>query len=591
MAIFNTVTVRFYGNVAINQSFTISYLEGGVKRRITYTVVGQRLTNNQVSIGSDVGGFGTSKQTSFNFASAFNADYGAVGFGATVPFYSLLDVYDVTIKAPDAFKNPNFETFIDEFSLSPSNGAVTFVLGYEQPLEVIKINTISFVADPTDRCNKIKAVVTTNYQATNIASPYNASVNTNPFEIELDRNSNYIVTVANLFTNASSGISTPPLLDIASVIVTVNSNPYSNSINITYNGMIGLALEYSLDGVNWQYENNFEGLLSGEFTLYVRDQYGCQKTKVFIIESSFTKIYVPYFYCSKSNSIRYAYRINFGDAGNYKNDENTLSYEADVLLPYMQEQLLQSADVITTQIKSNYILNRVWVIQSNGNEIEVPVVKKTNNIGRKDSRDARIVNLGSNQSGVFFLSGNTYDYDTNQSIGNYTLNGLLPIYGKVGNWVQLNGVYYEITNVYYDENYNADVLVFNKVYNGPISNIIVKSEYNFEEFEVYEFTIDMVDYIDQKIQIKIQATDDSFTAINMLSEVIHVKVKHEETLEIKYYNDNNNDIFYQTGIRHTLRIPFTKVSGKNIQSNETYRTDTTAIVLSSEIHEANVFLF
>jgi hypothetical protein len=40
------------------------------------------------------------------------------------------------------------------------------------------------------------------------------------------------------------------------------------------------------------------------------------------------------FYISKTNSIRFANRISWGDAANYKNDENTLGAEVDVQLAY-----------------------------------------------------------------------------------------------------------------------------------------------------------------------------------------------------------------------------------------------------------------
>ncbi|UYW02116.1 hypothetical protein K5I29_04235 [Flavobacterium agricola] len=591
MATYNTLKIRFLSRASLNQSFTFSFREVGGVRRIPYTIVGQRIRSNQVTKGNDVSGLWVSKETTLNFISAFNADYAALGFKASLtPFYNPLDVYDVLIKAPTEFENPNFISFIDEFGLNPNDGAIEFTLGYEKPLEILKINNIEFVADPSDNCNKIKALVTTNYQATAITSPYNASVNSNPFEVNLFRNSNYVITATNEQTTDSIGISTPPLLDIAAINVNINATPYSNSVNITYNGMIGLQLEFSLDNQEWQTDTTFQGLLTGEFNLYVRDQYGCKKSKTFIIEPSFTKIYTPYFYYSKSNSIRFAYRINFGDAANYKNDENTLSCEADVLLPYMQEQFFQSADVITTQIKSNYSNNRAWVL-SNGFEIEVPVVKKTNNLNRTDAREAKIIGLNNQQSGVFFLSGNTYDYTTNQVNGSYSLNGLLPVYGRVGNWVQLDGVYYEIKNVYFDENHNADMLVFDKVYNGPMASIIIKSEFNIEEFEVYEFTIDMVDYINQKIQVKFEATDSNFKDIKMLSEVLDIKVRHIDTLEIIYFNNGNNDVFYETGIRHLLRIPFISVGGKDEQSSENYKTDTTAVVISSEIYETNVFKF
>ncbi|UYW01799.1 hypothetical protein K5I29_02420 [Flavobacterium agricola] len=592
MAVYNTLKIRFLSRALLNQSFTFSFREVGGVRRITYTLVNQRTKSNQVTKGNDVSGLWVSKETTLNFISAFNADYAALGFKTSLtPFYNPLDVYDVLIKAPTEFENPHFISFIDEFGLNPNDGAIEFVLGYEKPLEVIQISNISYISDSSDPCNKIKAVVTTNYQATGITSPYNTTVNSNPFEVNLFRNSNYVITAINEQTTGSVGISTPPLLDIAAISVNINATPYSNSVNITYAGLSGLLLEFSLNGQEWQSDNTFPNLLPGDFTLYVRDQYGCQKSKWFTIEKSHTKVYLPYFYYSKSNSIRFAYRVNFGDAANYKNDENSLSHEADVLLPYKQEQLFQSADVITTQFKSNYTLNKVWVIAENNLKVEVPVVKKTSNLNRTEALEAKMVNIGNRQTGVFFISGNRYDYKTNQINGSYTLNGLLPSYCKVGHWIQLDGIYYEIQNIVYEEVYGADMLVLNKVYDGPLTSVIVKSEFNFEEFEIYEFTIDMVNYINKKISIKLEVSDSNFPTITLVSEILSVKVKHEDTLEIRYYNDMNNDVFYQTGIQHLLRIPFKDILGKDEQNHESYKTDTTSVLLHSEIYESNTFVF
>jgi hypothetical protein len=77
-------------------------------------------------------------------------------------------------------------------------------------------------------------------------------------------------------------------------------------------------------------------------------------------------------YISKSNSIRFSNRITWGDAANYKNDENTLGAEVDVKLAYSGCQNFKSANVITSQFKSNYINNIVTVLKQDGTEVNVP---------------------------------------------------------------------------------------------------------------------------------------------------------------------------------------------------------------------------
>src|SRR5690606_19026891 len=111
--------------------------------------------------------------------------------------------------------------------------------------------------------------------------------------------------------------------------------------------------EYSLDNTVWQSSNVFSGLVADDYTLYVRDQLGCSFSYDFSVDAIGTAR-TPYFLMPKSNSIRFANRITWGDCANRKTDENALSCEANVPKPYKQLQLFQSCDIITTQFRSNY---------------------------------------------------------------------------------------------------------------------------------------------------------------------------------------------------------------------------------------------
>jgi hypothetical protein len=57
-------------------------------------------------------------------------------------------------------------------------------------------------------------------------------------------------------------------------------------------------------------------------------------------------------------------------------DENTLGAEVDVKLAYSGCQNFKSANVITSQFKSNYINNIVTVLKQDGTEVNVPINKK-----------------------------------------------------------------------------------------------------------------------------------------------------------------------------------------------------------------------
>lgn len=76
--------------------------------------------------------------------------------------------------------------------------------------------------------------------------------------------------------------------------VTQEQLPAGTNIQIiTSNNGIGesLALDYSIDGVNWQAGNSFPLVAPGNLTAYVRDPYGCVKTQAFTVTAfQFQKI-------------------------------------------------------------------------------------------------------------------------------------------------------------------------------------------------------------------------------------------------------------------------------------------------------------
>jgi len=384
-------------------------------------------------------------------------------------------------------------------------------------------------------------------------------------------------------------IETPGLLNAENFSVLINNSPNGATAIVENTNTNGLTLQYSLDNLTWQTSNIFSGLVAGNYNVYIKDNFGCTVNKLFLIDEF--GIHTPYFYLSKCNSIRFANRISWGDAENYKTDENTLSCEVDVELPYAEIQQFQSADIITTQFKSNYSLNSATIIKEDGAIVNIPIEKKTNNIGIKDKRDCRKYNLGDGKTGLYFISGNIYDYDSNAIIGPYALNGLLPEWAQTGNYFQIANVWYLIEAVVFDETKNADVIVFTNTYTGPEANVIAGSIYNRFNYEVYEFSIDMVDYIDKKFKVKLVNSNPNFTTITHLSETIWCKVKHENVLEIRYRNTSNTDIFYSTGIEHKIRVPYLKISGKTEESSETHKTDTDAVLLNADMYEVDEFQF
>lgn len=662
------------------------------------------------------------------------------------------------------------------FSLISNTSSATIEIFNQTEVPTFNFTDIFFSEasyNPEKRC---KINISTSTLATSILSPVVSTNVSNPIVGDFLRK-----TTFNLKLRDANGIiierfiTFPDYLVAENFTLKINNSPTGATVIVEKINSEGLELQYSLDGVTWQDENVFSGLDSDNFTLYIKDQLGWQVTKDFVIDEF--AINSPFFYISKSNSIRYAQRVVFGDAANYKKDENTLSCEVLLKNPYKELQLFQSADVVTNQFKSNYETNVVKVIQENfttipgnanlllysndlsnsiwektnteisgekiissvtvgtqkhwikqilditdtlnktynfsfyikagelsaftlfvidsidtngvygsinlstgvidgsgqfgscvlnnltssnegggwyrlsydftvgietdltiqlymakegadeyiGNGTDglyvknfqikegvlseylqttsttiinedfdgttlIPVIKKTSNIGNKDKRDAIKFNYGNGKTGIYFQSGYTYNYETNAFNGFFALNGYLPFWASSGNYVAIGSAWFLIEDVVFDESRNCEAIIISAEYTGVDVDIIVASIFNYKNYEVYEFSIDMLDYLDEDIRVKIEATDDSFSAITYLSELLNVKVKQENTIEIRYKNSDNTDIYYQTGIEFKIRQEFQKISGITEQKSEDYRTDTNVVLLNADIYEGDEFL-
>lgn len=583
------IILTFHDDLTLNQGI------GFITRKIgsTFPIEMNFIWKNiragfgQVTIGTPIVD-SDGERSAINFIQAFNLDWN----WNNSQYIVTRNVNVVTIEWK--FTNKEFSAFYCTSDAladpKPLLGSVTADIVNES--EAISITSVTFAQASSNPCQNVSVSVETNVLATKIISPVAINPNTdNPFTFEWLRGQSISLKVEDVNGNICLElIEIPTQLSPNDFNLQINPSPAGTTAIANNSVAVGLDFEYSLDNSTWQTSNVFSGLVAGNYTLYVRDQLGCAISKTFVVDEF--GIQTPYFYISKANSIRFANRIDFGDAGNYKTDENTLSCEVDVKLPYHEVQLFQTADVITTQFKSNYKTNTAKVIRANGDEVAVPVLKKSNYIGNKDSRDARKYDLGGGKTGIYFTSGNIYNYDTGFTTGEtHYLNGGLPIWAKSGGYVKVDAAWFLIEDILFDESKNAEIIVISSSYSGPDVPVIAGTIYNIFDYEIYEFTIDMVDYIDEVIRVSIIAEDDNFTTITLLSEDIFVQVVHEFTKEINYWNDDNTDIFYATGIKHKIRIPFFKRNGDVEESSETHKTDTNTVLLNSELYEVDEFIF
>lgn len=513
-----------------------------------------------------------------NLRSAFNLDFNSTGLFTVedYPGISGTGVGAIRITA----NYPNAVFILNSYS----GESMSITVDNQISAPSFNITNVEFQQSDTP-CTHVNVALTTNVMANNIVVPITGAITTNPYVFKRLRGESFLTVLEGL-NGIQSGqyISTPPLLNPLNFNVNTNNSPNGATAIVSQTYALDLILQYSLDNISWQSSNVFSGLLAGDFTLFVKDQYGYSFSKSFSI-SEFN-ISSPYFYISKSNSIRFADR----NTSNYRNDENTLSCEDNAFLLYKEVQQFQSNDVITIQFKSNFQNNIAKVMQENGIEVLIPVNKLSSNIGQKDKRDGRKYTLGNGKTGIYFLAGNVYDYDTNAIIDIYSLNGSLPLWADTKNYMIIDNAWYKIEEIIFDEDKNAEVLVIIDNYSGLELNCVVGSIYNLFKYEVYEFEVNMNDFNGQNIRVKLENSDPDFGSTTHLSEEINITTVQENTIEIVYRNSDNTDVFYNTGIEHKIRQPYTKINAISDEQSEIYKTDTNTVMLSAEVYEVTEFV-
>jgi len=547
---------------------------------IDETFVALRIAFFQSTIGPDV------DLSALYYRNAVGVDYNGTNL-----YLITFNLNVVTIEATQS--NTVFSVVTNN-----TGGRVLVSIDNQSETEAITIDDISYTEADSDPCNNVKINVTTSRLATIINKGSGNEANgSNPFDYDSVRGINKSLYVEDSDSNSdSTSFTLPDYLSVSNTVINIINSPDGATITVLITNVDGLVLEYSLDGITWQDSNVFGGQTVGAGTMYVRDQLGCSFTKAYEVldfQAGDVGVNVPNAPLpSKENSLRFKELVVWGDCGVYKTDENTLSCEADVPLPEKTIQRFQTCDTaIETQIKSNYDTIVVKVIKVDDTEDIIPLIKKSSLLNQNDKRDANVYDLGLGKTGIYFKSGNTYDYTTGLDNGDYALNGKLPYWGQLGGWIEIDSAWYVIENIIYDKSKKADVLVITNPFTDPETVKIVASVYNKENFEYYEFDIDMSQYLDIDFFVEIKHTHTNFPDVTFLSEQINVKVRQTGTLEMRYWNLQATEILYSTGIQHLIRMPLVKSGSAKVDESDLNRGDVRTILIDSKLYELKEFEF
>lgn len=354
-----------------------------------------------------------------------------------------------------------------------------------------------------------------------------------------------------------------------------------------------LALQYSLNNIDFDSSNSLTGQISGEYTVYIKDSLGCIVSIDYSVDERAGAD--PILYISKNNSITFSKDEVWDGQSVMKNDENTLSETSLSKINYKENLLFQTQDNTTIQVKSNFQTIRAFIEDGCDSVLEVPVVKMSNNINRFLGIDGFIYNYKQGYSGLYFVSGNTY-LDDGSIDSQFVLNGNLPDFAIIGQFVEVfdgggSVGFFEIEDVVYDPNVNKRAIIFRHSFTGNPSAVRVESHYDLLNIEVYHFNVDFSIVEEENCRIYVKGEDTVFPEERQYSENIYVKDLHERTVAIEYFGDDNRDIFYAYGIKHFIRLEFSDITALIDDKISISKGDNTSSVNASDLYDGNKFEF
>lgn len=536
----------------------------------------------------------TNDGQAINYKNAFNSDYN------NTALYALTLAISPSVVLTIESNNVNSSFTLNS---NTTSGALTTSIDNVTPPGVFAYDTVAISEAGSTPCTNVKFTVTTTEQADSIEFPISQSVGTNPFVFETTREEAISLSMIKDSEGILRKYRIPQLLN-TNIDVNVVNTPTGGTVTIVRNYPLSdggdtrifpLTFEYSLDGVNYQTSNSWSGIAVGNHTAYIKDNLGCETTVDFTVDE-FTANLVDYedvFEVSNINPIRYKKVETWANCGTQKTVENTLSHEENTPINNRNfVQWWQTCDTdVVTQVKTNYDTVTAKLIDCDGAETSLTVTKKTNNMDITDVRDGTITVNNSNQIGVYFGSGTTYDSTTLASNGTYNIGQSLMDWVNEGDyinivgigWVQVTSIATPTTDIPFYVAYTS--ATNDGFFTEPYPTLKITTVYNIANFERYEFSMDCT-LLDGFYQIQIDGTDATATAVQFLSEWQHIKTAHNQHYVLEYYNTENNEINFATGVSFKLRLPYhVALKWKPNEEQDIYITDTQTIPLNNRVRK------
>lgn len=346
--------------------------------------------------------------------------------------------------------------------------------------------------------------------------------------------------------------------------------------------------QFSIDDIVYQSSDTFSIGVSGNYTGYVIDKYGCKKAAPFTVNLEERKP-DPFFKIEITNPLRF---VDQGYAG-IKNIANTLSdeYDAANIDKRFFRQPFRVGDVVRTQFKSNYETHEVKIHDCAGTVVDTIIPElKVKNLNNQDKRDATIVAAGGGKSHIAFRSGSIYDTDTGDIIDTYfQAGGRLPSFARVGMLIKVDAAHlqgtFEVEDIVYSADQEAWVCVIGVDYgvSGIGDYCTALSTYNLEDYNIYEFGFNENA---GQYYATIEATDSSTMYPDVLFKSEPIYFADDVPLVVIDYSSEINDalIDYSTGVVFRLCIPGRMIKYQPSVDGEEFKDDLGNIFLQKSTY-------
>lgn len=521
--------------------------------------------------------------------------------------YNGLGLYTVTLDEVES--SVTYETIYDyiTFALPNVSGDAVIEITNNATYVDYRVDSYSASADTINPCLYIKHNFVTNintasYSVDGFSTPVNAS----SFPITYPRGAEFsvILTDADGSTiNYPSQTEADPLngkfafqsiyygkLLSSNLVIQNNTQISGTTVVLNMLHVENLILEYSLNGSIWQSSTSFTGQIPGDYTAYVRDQFGCEITKPFTVSG--TSKLEPYFAVSKANAFNFV-RIEEIDGNEiFQNQENTFYRDCSLGVNYKIPAIFNRRDKAVIQIKTNNQDVSLFLRKTGEADVELPLVKMSDNLDKFSSLDCFAYEHSSGKMALYYTEGNTYN-ELGEVTGQYVLNGNVPGFARKDNYVEVGNLgTYKIDAVLIDSVQNKKVIILNTIHVGGLIPTKSSSVYNLLTYDIYQYEFDL--YVLEGIyDLLFKTTPLNGVEQLYLSENFDVQDEHRNSVQILYYNNpsNNRSIFYKYGVRNVLRHELTEKESYFLQENEININDNSVRSIKSFLNKGDRYLF